>query len=126
MGRAPESRPDWRDSAPYRALIGIDRAGLAWEWLRRDPAYAALSARLRGADVSGDAHLQMEAGARAFGLCFRRRRCAACSSGAALMACRPRSVRTAGAGDPGGRVGSGGNQPCSPGALDDDRAWRRP
>jgi len=71
MGPAPDGRPDWRDSAPYRALAGIDRAGLAWEWLRRDPAYAALSARLR--HVGGSAsHLEMEADARAFGLCFRR------------------------------------------------------
>ncbi|WP_371836691.1 transcriptional regulator domain-containing protein [Sphingomonas koreensis] len=34
-------RPDWRDPAPYRRLRGIDRAGLLWEWLRRDPAYIA-------------------------------------------------------------------------------------
>ncbi|WP_449474629.1 transcriptional regulator domain-containing protein [Sphingobium chungangianum] len=33
--------PDWRDPAPYRRLRGIDRAGLLWEWLRRDPAYVA-------------------------------------------------------------------------------------
>lgn len=31
--------PDWRDPAPYVALRGIDRAGLMWEWLRRDPGY---------------------------------------------------------------------------------------
>jgi hypothetical protein len=72
MGPTPENRPDWRDSAPYRALAGIDRAGLAWEWLRRDPAYAALSARLRRVGVRvGAAHLEMEADARGFGLCFR-------------------------------------------------------
>lgn len=41
MGQGTEGRPDWRDDAPYRALIGIDAAGLAWEWLRRDPDYAA-------------------------------------------------------------------------------------
>jgi len=38
---APPSRPDWRDPAPYRRLSGIDRAGMRWEWLRRDPAYVA-------------------------------------------------------------------------------------
>ena len=32
---------DWRDPAPYDALRGIDRAGLMWEWLRRDPGYVA-------------------------------------------------------------------------------------
>ncbi|UYY57154.1 transcriptional regulator domain-containing protein [Sphingomonas sp. S2-65] len=72
MGPGPEGRPDWRNSAPYRALAGIDRAGLAWEWLRRDPAYAALSARLRRGGVGLQPHLEMEADARAFGLCFRR------------------------------------------------------
>jgi hypothetical protein len=32
---------DWRTEADYRLLGGLDRAGLAWEWLRRDPAYVA-------------------------------------------------------------------------------------
>lgn len=41
MGRGADARPDWRDDAPYRALSGIDAAGLAWEWLRRDPRYIA-------------------------------------------------------------------------------------
>jgi hypothetical protein len=72
MGPAPDGRPDWRDSAPYRALAGIDRAGLAWEWLRRDPDYAALSTRLRGVGARPVDHLELEADARAFGLCFRR------------------------------------------------------
>ena len=30
---------NWLDPEPYRALAGIDRAGLMWEWLRRDPEY---------------------------------------------------------------------------------------
>jgi hypothetical protein len=37
---------DWRTEANYRSLVGLDRAGLAWEWLRRDPAYAAASAAI--------------------------------------------------------------------------------
>lgn len=41
MGPGADGRPDWREGAPYRALMGIDAAGLAWEWLRRDPDYAA-------------------------------------------------------------------------------------
>lgn len=32
-------RPDWRDAAAYHALADVDGAGLAWEWLRRDPGY---------------------------------------------------------------------------------------
>ncbi|WP_176591873.1 transcriptional regulator domain-containing protein [Sphingobium sp. EM0848] len=35
---APEN---WRDPGPYAALHGIDRAGLMWEWLRRDQDYVA-------------------------------------------------------------------------------------
>ena len=31
--------PDWRDSQAYAPLLGAERALLAWEWLRRDPAY---------------------------------------------------------------------------------------
>ncbi|RHW18196.1 DUF2285 domain-containing protein [Sphingomonas gilva] len=48
---------DWRDAALYAALIGCDRAGFAWEWLRRDPAY-------RRAWAAGNA-----VAARRFGLC---------------------------------------------------------
>ncbi len=30
---------NWLDPESYHALAGIDRAGLMWEWLRRDPEY---------------------------------------------------------------------------------------
>ena len=30
---------DWRDDSIYDAIRGIDRAGLMWEWLRRDAGY---------------------------------------------------------------------------------------
>lgn len=36
--------PDWRDAEAYRALLGVDRALLAWEWLRRDPHYRRAAA----------------------------------------------------------------------------------
>lgn len=39
MEPGPDGGPGWHGSAPYRALLGIDQAGLAWEWLRRVPAY---------------------------------------------------------------------------------------
>jgi len=29
----------WRHAENYSYLRGIDRAGLMWEWLRREPAY---------------------------------------------------------------------------------------
>ena len=43
---APNGLPDWLDPRPYEALNGIDRAGLMWEWLRRDPAYCAASGQM--------------------------------------------------------------------------------
>lgn len=41
MVGAGEGLPDWRDAADYRALLGAAPEMLAWEWLRRDPGYAA-------------------------------------------------------------------------------------
>lgn len=35
---------DWRDEAAYAPLLQADRSVLAWEWLRRDPAYIAAAA----------------------------------------------------------------------------------
>jgi hypothetical protein len=29
----------WRDPGVYAPLVDLDRGGLAWEWLRRVPAY---------------------------------------------------------------------------------------
>jgi hypothetical protein len=31
--------PDWRDAGAYADLLSVERAGLAWEWLRRSGAY---------------------------------------------------------------------------------------
>ena len=33
---------DWQDPRPYEALSRLDRAGLAWEFVRRDPRYGSL------------------------------------------------------------------------------------
>lgn len=38
----------WREGARYRRLRGIDRTGLLWEFLRRDPAYIDWYARTYG------------------------------------------------------------------------------
>ena len=35
----------WRESTAYARLRGIDRAGIMWEWLRRNPDYIAWHAR---------------------------------------------------------------------------------
>jgi hypothetical protein len=46
---------DWRDGELYASLRHCDRAGLAWEWLRRDPAYRADYARANdGAGIAND------------------------------------------------------------------------
>jgi hypothetical protein len=37
--------PDWRDATAYEPLLGADRSLLAWEWLRRDPAYRTAAER---------------------------------------------------------------------------------
>ncbi|WP_414711472.1 transcriptional regulator domain-containing protein [Sphingobium yanoikuyae] len=37
----------WRNSRLYSRLKGIDRAGLMWEWLRRDSGYIAWHAGAR-------------------------------------------------------------------------------
>ena len=31
--------PDWQNSDDYSAVSDFDRAGLAWEFVRRDPQY---------------------------------------------------------------------------------------
>lgn len=36
---------DWREGAAYAPLLAADPSLLAWEWLRRDPAYRAAAAR---------------------------------------------------------------------------------
>ncbi|MBX3562653.1 MAG: DUF2285 domain-containing protein [Sphingomonas sp.] len=41
----PEGHSDWRDAAAYAPLLEADRSILAWEWLRRDPAYRQAAGR---------------------------------------------------------------------------------
>ncbi len=53
MVSAPVWLPDWRDVAAYR-FERLDRAGFAWEWLRRDPAYRE-AAGFAGPRENGDA-----------------------------------------------------------------------
>ncbi|WP_442947364.1 transcriptional regulator domain-containing protein [Novosphingobium sp.] len=37
--------PCWKDDSAYAYLLGADRAGLMWEWLRRDAGYLDWHAR---------------------------------------------------------------------------------
>lgn len=73
-GPAAKGDPwDWRDARPYERLRGIDRAGLMWEWLRRDPEYVAWYVRASRA-TRGSA-MPAELDAEQWGLHFRRRSC---------------------------------------------------
>jgi hypothetical protein len=73
--RTPD-RPDWRDIEQYRHLLDLDRAGWAWEWLRRRPDYVGddvdknsrrdLSAKSQPALT----RREQPAPARQWGLCF--------------------------------------------------------
>ena len=47
-------RPNWRDAGAYAPIVAGGRPALAWELLRRDPAYCAFfdGARSTGADAS--------------------------------------------------------------------------
>lgn len=46
---------DWRDRSAYDALLGQDRSGWAWEWLRRDPTYQRSAMRRLAASRTGPA-----------------------------------------------------------------------
>jgi hypothetical protein len=45
----------WADPAAYTAILARGRSGLAWEVLRRDPAYWAAFAELDARDAADDA-----------------------------------------------------------------------
>jgi hypothetical protein len=61
-------RPDWRSPSDYGYLRQLDRAELAWEFLRRNPDYQKDFARIVEA-TSRDA-IDI---AERWGLCFRLR-----------------------------------------------------
>lgn len=37
---------DWRDPESYKSLVDLDRAGWAWEWLKRNPDFSTATGRL--------------------------------------------------------------------------------
>ncbi|WP_371128262.1 transcriptional regulator domain-containing protein [Sphingomonas sp. NFR15] len=86
MTRYGPPRPgfDWRDPRPYSSLRGIDRAGLMWEWLRRDPCYVGWYTRASTATRGAD-------DAMPWGLHFRGTSRPPGPGGAAHLACRSRS-----------------------------------
>ena len=36
---------DWRDPESYKSLVDLDRAGWAWEWLKRNPGFSEAADR---------------------------------------------------------------------------------
>ena len=44
---------DWADPKGYDALAGLDRAGWAWEWLKRDRGFAAVAGPLLRSPAGG-------------------------------------------------------------------------
>jgi hypothetical protein len=77
---------DWRDPLPYARLRGIDRAGLMWEWLRRDRAYIAW--HMRATTVTGAAGLPAS-DLRQWGLHFRGTTGRSSALRPHRLACRP-------------------------------------
>lgn len=61
-------RPDWRSPSDYEYLRQLDRAELAWEFLRRNPDYQKDFARI--VDASSREAVAI---AERWGLCFRLR-----------------------------------------------------
>lgn len=64
-----QKKPDWRDASSYDYLDDLSAEELAWEFLRRNPAYRAIYNDLVEA---GDEDALDEA-ARHWGLRFRRK-----------------------------------------------------
>lgn len=75
-------RPDWRDPESYKHLQKLDRAGWAWEWLKRNPDFIAACRQTAGFNISrrsfaGAPWMLSSADINRFsrwGVLFRRRR----------------------------------------------------
>lgn len=65
-------KSDWRSSEDYAPLNGLDGAGLAWEYLRRNPDFERDRRRLEGAARQDQApSSEVAAFARRWGVRFR-------------------------------------------------------
>ena len=68
------SSTDWRSPAGYESLRSLDAPGMAWEFLRRNPKFAAEQAQLEQASRRGAFDpVQAEDFARRWGVRFHRR-----------------------------------------------------
>ena len=77
-------RPDWRSPEYVDALKNLDRAGFAWEFLRRNPAYRDDYGGI--AEDPDKSELSSETVGGNWGLSFRPRSGARCNGCAGFMA----------------------------------------
>lgn len=93
------SRPDYRNLSQYRHMLELDRAGWAWEWLRRNPDYeracgedATVAERQAPDTLSGAIVLQSTSACLSpWGVCFRRGGGVSCRACAPPLGCAPRA-----------------------------------
>lgn len=98
METGAEAGQGWHGSAPYRALLGIDQAGLAWEWLRRDPDYVACALRRPSTPLSVS-EVREDPAALPWGLHFCGGPRSIRARGALVLACRAGPFGGSGAGN---------------------------
>jgi len=77
-------RPDWRSPDYVEALKNLDRAGFAWEFLRRNPAYREDYDRLD--EDPEESELSPEKVGGNWGLSFRLRPLGRCVDHAGIVA----------------------------------------
>lgn len=87
----------WRDGRNYARLLDVDRSGLMWEWLRRDPDYIAWYVRASTATGGVQAAINpMIDDPHQWGIHFRRESGGRGPGGPDHLACRFRSRHTSG------------------------------
>jgi hypothetical protein len=92
-------RPDWRSTSAVETLDRIDRAGFAWEFLRRNPRYRKEYSQIR--KDTATATPVAEVFGQRWGLSFRPRsqtRSGRCSGHLATGACASQRDHGLGAG----------------------------
>ena len=107
-GRTCPAAADWCDEEQYLHLLELDRAGWAWEWLRRNPDYVEDEGREDSLQLSQEARtcptilsgVPMGEASR-WGLCFRRSAELLSRARADALGCQHRRIDC-----PGGRASS--------------------
>jgi hypothetical protein len=105
-GRIRPATADWCDEEQYLHLLELDRAGWAWEWLRRNPDYVEGEGREASMQLSQEARTRPTilsgvpmGDASRWGLCFCRSGELLSRTRAHALECQHRRI-----GCPGGRA----------------------